>query len=328
MEIKEQSLCAEEMTALLDAVRPVETGEPAAGRAAQVQVKAYNFRQPGQLSSAQLRALKVVHEFFSKRLAEERISGLDVGFDLTLLSVETISYSSFMGSLPNPAFLSQLSSRFEQITLIEVDLPLMRSLVDRMLGGQGNAAVNVGALTPVEESISSGIIKKLLALLDQSWALSAPVSFELKHVESDPRFVQVMPDDETVVSLTFGLQAGSARGQLTLCYPLEPLEQLLEGMSLRMTGHIEEDGDARSESERMLGSLKYVPLEMRAELGKSTILASQLVRLKAGDVLCLDKRIHEPLQAFVGSRPVFKAKLGRQGECLALQIVSRNADRL
>lgn len=325
MDTKEPAFSHEEMTALRDAVQPAAIVAPAEERAAQVEVLPYNFRQPGQLSFAQLRALKVVHEFFAKRLAEARIGGLDVGFELSLLSVETVSYNNFMGSLPNPSFLGLLSSRFEQKTLLELDLPFLRSLVDRLLGGQGKAGARASALTPVEESISSGMVRQLLPLLDEAWELSAPVSFDLQSVESDPRFVQVMPDDDAVVSLTFGLVAGAIRGQLTLCYPLEPLQQLLEGMSQRMTGRVEEDGDAQSDSERMLGALKAVPLEMRAELGQSTILASQLAQLAKGDVLCLDKRLHEPLQIFVGKRPVFQARLGHQRDSLALQIVSRNA---
>lgn len=326
MSAQPQNLSPAELAALRDVSAPEESAVDAGEQAARVQIMSYNFRQPGRLSVAQLRALKMVHEFFAKCLCDERPGGVNLLFELNLLSVETISYSNFMGSLGNPCFMAQLSTHFEQPCLLEMDLRLVRMLVSRMLGDVDEGKEGALALTSIEQSIAGNWIEGLLPLLGESWRLSTSVDFGLKSIECDPRFVQVMPDDSPVVSLTFRLKAGSVAGQFTLCYPLEPLQELLEGMSLRMSG-VDEEEEGEKGSDRVLAALKRVPFELSVELGRCSIRASQLASLKKGDVLCLDRSIYDPVDVILGDNTVFKANLGRKGDSLALQLCSRCVDR-
>lgn len=324
---QKQNLSPDEMAALRDVATPEADAVDAGQEAARVQVMSYNFRQPGRLSAAQLRALKMVHEFFDKRLSEEPPSGINLPFKLGLLSVETISYSNFMGSLGNPCFMAQLSSRFEQPVLMEIDLRVVGMLVSHILGDIDEGEAEVRAPTAIEQSIAGNWLEGLLPLLEESWSLSTPVDFGLKSIECDPRFVQVMPDDSPVVSLTFRLQIGTTEGQLTLCYPLEPLQELLEGMSLRMSGSDDDEEDVEQGGERILTSLKQVPFELSAELGRCSIRARQLASLKVGDVLCLDRSIHDSVEVLLGRNAVFDANLGRKGDNLALQLCNRRTVR-
>ncbi len=311
----------------MEALRDVATHESpdaiTAEEAARIQVHSYNFRQPGRLSSAQLRALTVVHEFFVKRFAEGRFGGLDLPLELSLLSVETVSYSNFMASIANPCFMARLSSRFEQSVLLDLDPRLARMFVSRILGDASESEESARELTAIESAIAGNWVEGLLPLLGASWKLSAPVDFALDGIESDPRFVHVLSADSPVVSLTFRLKAGGASGEMTLCYPLEPLQELLEGMSLQMSGSGEEETGTEPDGERILASLKRVPFELRAELGCCTVSASQLASLKLGDVLCLDRSIHDTVDVLLDDKMVFGAKLGRKGDSLALRLSHR-----
>jgi flagellar motor switch protein FliM len=319
---KKTSLSADELVALRAVTRTEEPSDPPDERAARVKVLNYNFRQPGQLSVTQLRALKVVHEYFSKRLAEAR-PGLNVDVVLNLLSVDTVSYTHFIGSVANPCFLAQITSRFEHPVLLDLDLPLAHLLAIRLLGDTGEVEVSHDALTAIEQSLSASWIRRVLPLLSEAWALSAEVDLTLKVIETDPRFVQVMSDDDPLVILAFNLQIGAVQGQFTVCYPLEPLQEMLEGMSRRMVGADEAPEDKAGNRDRLLASFKRVPFELRAELGTSSVLTGQLARLKVGDVLCLERNVCEPLDLYLGKRRVFSAVLGRKGDRLAVQLNGR-----
>lgn len=335
MATPEPKLSSDEMAALKDMATPEEGQEVSVNESAKVQVSSYNFRQPGRLSAAQLRALRVVHEYFSKRLTDERPSNPSLSADLSMVNVETVSYSNFMGSLGNPCFLMQLASRFEHPVMMEIDLPTMKTLVSRILGdndeeaasGEEKEVVAVKALTSIEQAIAADWLEALLPMLGESWELSSPVDFKMQHIDSDPRFVQVMPDDSPVVSVTFRFLLGTAKGQLTLCYPLEPLQELLEGMSLKMRGSDEEEETGEQDGSRILASLKSVPFEMRAELGCCSIQARQLASLQLGDVLCLDRTIHDSVDVFLEDNQVFSARLGKKGDNMALQIAGRKTER-
>lgn len=316
------SLSADELAALRAVTRSDEPAEAPGERAAQVKVVSYNFRQPGQLSVPQLRALKVVHEYFSKRLAETR-AGLPVDVALNLLSVDTVSYTHFIGGVKNPCFLAELTTRFEPPVLLDLDLPLAHLLAVRLLGDTGAVEAQSGPLTAIEQSLSASWVRRTLPLLAEAWALSTPVEFRLKGIETDPRFVQVMSDEDPVVVMVFRLHLGAAQGDCTLCYPLEPLQELLEGMSRRMMGAEDAQDDSAGNSGRLLAAFKRVPFELRAELGVSSIRTGQLAQLKVGDVLCLERNLGEPLDLYLGSRRIFSAMMGHLGDRLAVQIHGR-----
>lgn len=321
METNDTTLSPEELSALREAAPSEESTVAPEERSAAVKVVEYNFRQPGQLSSTQLRALNTVHEYFSKNMQSSRLSGVDI--QLARLAVETVSFSSFIGSLSNPCFVVQLACDPNEIVLIDMDIPVARSLSTVMLGDLGGDEPGQTPLTSIEQSLAGGWVEKALPILADAWAMSTPVSFELKTIETDPRFIQVMPDETSVVVMTFHLTVGSVTGQFSICYQLEPLQPMLEGLSLRMTG---EDGapvDTSTNSERLLTSLKKVPFDMHAELGCSTLLANQLIRLSVGDVVCLDRNMDEPVDLYLGDRPVFRAQLGRKGDQLAVQVTGR-----
>jgi flagellar motor switch protein FliM len=319
----DQKLSPDEMEALREVATEESPGAITAEEAARIQVHSYNFRQPGRLSSAQLGALTVVHEYFVKRFSEERFGGLDLPLGLTLLSVETVSYSNFMGSVANPCFMVRLSSRFEQAVLLDIDPRMARFFVSRILGDTAEPDEAVRALTSIEQAIAGNWLEGLLPILGESWKLSAPVEFALDRIESDPRFVHVLSADSPVVSLTFRLKAESSSGQMTLCYPLEPLQELLEGMSLQMSGSGEEDGNAEPDGERVLNALKRVPFELRAELGCCTVSANLVASVKIGDVRCLDRWINDAVDVLLDDKLVFEAKLGRKGDSLALRLSQR-----
>ena len=295
-------------------------------RAASVKVVEYNFRQPGQLSSTQLRALNTVHEFFAKSVQNNRVGDVDVS--LARLSVETLSYSSFIAAQSNPCFIVQLAYGGSDVALIDIDVPVARGLTSTLLGDLGGAdSGEVPALTSIEQSIAAGWIEKLLPVLSDSWSMSQKVDFALRTIETDPRFIQVMPDETAVVVMAFRIQTGGIQGRFSICYPLEPLQPMLEGLSLRMTGSNDSAAEEASSQDKLLASLKKIPFEMRAEIGQSSLLASQLLRLKVGDVICLDRSIYEPaVDLYLESNRVFKARLGRKGDQLAVQVAGRYTD--
>jgi flagellar motor switch protein FliM len=327
MSNQEQNLSPDEMAALRDVAEPIESAEDSAEKSARVKVMSYNFRQPGRLSAAQLRALTVVNEYFAKRICEARPGGVSMAFEMSLLSVETVSYSNFMGSLHKPCFISHIVDQYDHSVLIDMPLPIVQVLVARILGDDGEVQSDGKGLTTIEQAIAGNWVENLLPLLKEAWAMSTDVDFSLKNISNDSRFVQILPDDSPVVSLTFNMQSGDVKGQFALCYPLEPLEGLLHNMSLRMSGAMEEDDDSDQAESRILSSLKIVPFELRAELGRCAVRASQLMTIRKGDVLCLDRKIDDSVDVFLDDKLVFEAKLGRKGDNMALQLSRRRASK-
>lgn len=50
---------------------------------------------------------------------------------------------------------------------------------------------------------------------------------------------------------------------------------------------------------------------------------SDFIHLEVGDVIKLDKKITEPLETFVDGKPFYRAKPGKQGDKLAIELLDK-----
>jgi flagellar motor switch protein FliM len=76
----------------------------------------------------------------------------------------------------------------------------------------------------------------------------------------------------------------------------------------------------KPDKDDMLKAISIIPLEMRAEIGRSTILASQLGQLKIGDVVCLNRRVDSDIDVFIGERCCYRAELGARRGKVAVKL--------
>ena len=63
-------------------------------------------------------------------------------------------------------------------------------------------------------------------------------------------------------------------------------------------------------------------VEMRAELGNTRLLLTDLMNLEKGDVILLNQRRDEPIEVYVGDQPKFKAAPGKSGNRRALRVIN------
>jgi flagellar motor switch protein FliM len=81
--------------------------------------------------------------------------------------------------------------------------------------------------------------------------------------------------------------------------------------------------DSESESLRDLKNrLGKANLQLGAELGKTNVTINQLLNLSQGDVLRLDSKKGDDLTIKVDDRDKFRAKAGKKGSKIAVEITS------
>ena len=77
------------------------------------------------------------------------------------------------------------------------------------------------------------------------------------------------------------------------------------------------------EKERKISMVKDVKMQVSVELGRKQITIRDLLSLKMGDTLLLDKDAAEPLVARVEGLPKFLGRAGFYGTNKALQVEGR-----
>jgi flagellar motor switch protein FliM len=118
----------------------------------------FDFRRPNKFGIAHVRSLEGLHESFARRLASTMTHALRCVVQIKPLSVDELSYESYIRSLPNPALLMQVGlAPLPGAVVLELSSHIGLLLVDRVLGGIGLASA-VRRPTDLEAGLLSEVM--------------------------------------------------------------------------------------------------------------------------------------------------------------------------
>lgn len=290
------------------------------------QVTSFDFRSPGKMAREQVRSLEVAHETFSRRWGSVLSNSLRALAHMELIGVQQLTYEDYVRSMPNPVVLGVVNmAPLPSGALIEMNVPMGLTMVDRMLGGMGRP---IGVRRPTE--LESELLKELLghgaAAIGEAFQPYVDVEAELSTVEFNPHMVQTISPSEMVLVLVFSVSVahgGRSDGLVTLCYPFSLLQPAAErlgraGWQHRAVVNLDDDASA---AESVRGHVSEAEVELSIALRSSTIAAGEVADLQLGDVLRLEHRVDEPVIGRLGGTEVFEARAGRRGRRRAVQIL-------
>lgn len=324
----DKTLSQQEVDALLQAVRSGDVNEPAAetppAKASELRVAAYDFRKPRLVSSDHLHGLQLIHESFSKSLAGSVFAGLKAQMDIKPVAIDSIVYGEFIMSLLNPTFVSVVTlAPYSGEIVIEMNLSIVLTLTDILLGGPGTGVPEARELTSMERSLAAGFMDYVLSDLSAAWSGIADMKLASRAVECNPELVRIVSPETPVFSVTFDVRLNDATGTINICYPYEVVQPLLPRIAARVSGRKEKSARSAHEKQGAVRAISKVPIDVRVSIGTGTILASQLGQLRSGDVICLDTQTDELADVSIGGRANFKGALCSSRGHAAVRIVSR-----
>ena len=168
----------------------------------------------------------------------------------------------------------------------------------------------------------NNIINRALRDLERTWERIISLECTVEMLETNPEFVQVVPASETVVLISFELKSENVNGLINLCYPYISIEPI----ALRLGGQNLVSSAREVPREELLRNRKRVEAfstAVQAVLGQAHLKIRDLIHLKPGDVIMLDRRIKDEIEINVNNQLKFYGKPGLLGKYRAVQIVSR-----
>ena len=317
-------LSQEEIDALLSAVSYGEDVQvQAEPTKAEKFINTYDFRHPARVSKDQLRTLQNLHDNFA-RLVSATFSTLQRAvIEINLVSVDQITYSEFIMSLSSPSCTYTFRMEpLEGVAIIDFSQSVVFSFVDRLFGGRGTSIVTEREITWIEKSVMNNIINRTLRDLERTWERIIPLECNVEMLETNPEFVQVVPSSETVVLISFELKSENVSGLINLCYPyitIEPIALRLGGQNLVSSAK----EVPREELEKNRRRIRVFDAIVKAILGESTLSVRDMLDLKIGDVVTLERRLNEELEIYVENELKFLGRAGLLGKYKAVEILSR-----
>jgi flagellar motor switch protein FliM len=292
----------------------------------ELSINDYNFRRPNLITKDQLRNFQTIHETFAKEMVSALALFLRTGVEFNLVSTEQQQYGEFANSLSNITLCVVFSADpLPGVAVIEINLSLVFGVVDMLLGGQGDIETEIRVPTEIEVSIMNPFVERILEKLQACWCTLMDVKLKKERNESDPEYIQAAPSDAPVVVLAFDTKIGFANGIINICYPLpmiQAVNEYLDNVSGEMDSYYGRKSD-KNTRRRVMDSLLKVPMPLSVSLGEAKIKGRELMSLKPGDIISLDKTISEPLVVSIAGRPMFQGRPGRIKDRLYLKVHSR-----
>jgi flagellar motor switch protein FliM len=278
----------------------------------------YDFRRPDRVSKEQLRSLHLLHDRFARNVSASLSAYLRTVTDVSIVSVEQLTYAEFLMSLPDPtAFYALMLTPTDGVAALELNPMLAFTMIDRILGGSGKGILLSRALTEIEQQVVDGIIKLILENLADAWKPTNEVQFRITGRETRPQMLQVAAPNETVLLLVFDVRLGEARGMLNFCLPAATIEGF--GDVFTQGWYRSRRDPTAAQRENLLRSLGRVHIPITALLEVS-MSGREVVQLRPGDVVSLGRPVTQPVKVKVGNTMKYAGRLVRHGSRVAVAI--------
>ncbi len=280
-----------------------------------------NFRTVGQVSLTEVSALTRLHETFARNLTHDLAAYLRVVLELSLTSVEQLTYGEFLQRIPDVTYLATLRLLpLDAVCAVQLDLAVGFPIIDLLLGGQGNPDVKIRPVTDIEEGILENIVRVLARELQASWQpiLDQDIAFDQRWLEA--QVFQFLPANEKVLVLAFEVRLPNAHGTLHVLLPALAASVFLRRFSQERS---QKRRGAPETEARLRQRLLQCPFHTELRLPNSAVTVRELLSLEAGQILALDQPADSAGYLAVAGRQLFWAQPARTGGQRAAQIQSR-----
>jgi len=284
-------------------------------------VKKYDFRNPQKIAKDQLRTLEIINENFL-RFFQTFLSGyLRVPVKASILSVDQFAYNEFNNAISNPAFLSIIDFKpLNGQILIDISTNIVFTIIDRLLGGDGSEVRESRTFTDIELSLMNGIMKKAMPLLKDAWNNIIEINPKLDRIEVNPQFAQIIPPNETIALLTMNLEIGQRAGMMNICIPYLLIEPILEKLSAKYWFSATKNELSENEALEIKRKILNTKVEIRAELGSTTVKVNEILNLQNGDVIRLNNKENDEVKIRIGSNVKYMGNIGVSNNKMAVKI--------
>src|SRR5665213_1252833 len=290
-------------------------------------IKRYDFKRPDRFSKDQLRMVTMMHEAFARHFGTTLSAFIRTIAEIAVFSVRQSSYGEYVIGLQSPTALTVFS--FEPLRgncMLEFNPSIIFPIIDRVLGGPGHPMAKERDLTDIEQVVVGKLAIKALDSLRDAWERVARVTPEIVNKETNPQFVQMVAPSEMCLVIKFSLKLKEHKGVMSLCFPYMVLEAVVQKLSTQKWFTANSGGSTPETRQNLQSRLRSTGLPVSVQMGTLTLTAAQLMKLKPGDVIPLNKSVSTQLDVFVENKRKFGGRPGVHSKRKAVMITTVYAD--
>ena len=280
----------------------------------------YDFRKPIKLSREHVRTLQIAFETYARSCGTLLTTRLRAVSSVTLAAIEQLNYDEYVASLNNPTVIAVVAlDPLPGSALMEMSTSSVMTAIDHMLGGPGGPQPE-RPLTEVEMPLLRGLLERMLGELRYGFEQLVDLQPKLKDVEYNAQFLRAIQPGDACVIATFDLKIGAEECLASICLPFNTILPVLSRTEAVVISDAERT--ARDTALRNItAGLSAAPLDVAVRFQPIRMRTDDIVDLRPGDVVPLGHPTSRPLEVTVNETVFAHAVPGNQGARLACLVV-------
>ncbi|MBI4698366.1 MAG: flagellar motor switch protein FliM [Nitrospirae bacterium] len=274
-------------------------------------MRSFDFTKQERIIRGRMPGLEIANDTFT-RLFRNSISALIMRFiDINIHSVEIIKFSEFVKTIPLPSSINIFKMEpLKGYSLFVMEAPVVFAFIEYFFGGASvkNIKSEGRSFTPIEKRIVQRVVDAALHDLGASWAGIAALRPEFVDSEMNPQVVTIVTPTEIVIKIELHMEIEDFKGKLFFCIPYSMIEPVKDKL------HSGIHGDKFELDQRWAMMFKEMLMEcqlkMTAEMGHANMTFGDLMKLKVGSILTLNKSVTDELLVKIEDTPKFKGVPG------------------
>jgi flagellar motor switch protein FliM len=292
------------------------TPGPAPGEA-----RSFDFATQVRIVRGRMPTLEMINERFARLFRISLFNMLRRSPEISVAPIQMLKFTEYVHTLHVPTSLNLIKlNPLRGTGLMILDPKFVFAVVDNFFGGNGRFAKIEGReFTPTETRIINILMQQAFRDLKEAWSPIAAIDPEYLSREINPHFANIVSPTEIVVVTKFHVELDGGGGDLHITMPyssVEPLRELLDA-------GVQSDRVERDERwvQALRGEIEDAEVDLKVILGRSSLRLSQLIDLKAGDILPCD--FEGRVAVLAEGVPLFRGTVGRSRGQHAVRIDER-----
>ena len=280
----------------------------------------YDFQRPIKLSREHVRLLQIAFETFARSFGTLLTTRLRAQSLVTLLAIEQLTIEEYIGTVTNPTMVAMINlDPVGGTTLLEIGQSTVMSCLDHLLGGPGGPQPE-RPLTEVEMPLLRGLLERMLGELRYGFETLVDISPKLREIEYNAQFLRGHQPGDAVVIASFDMKIGTEECVASICLPFNsilPVLEKQETIELTPAERMVRDSAHRN----LTAGLSAAPIDVAVRFHPIRMRTDDIVDLRPGDVVPLGHPTSLPLEVTVNDTVFAHAVPGNQGARLACLVV-------
>jgi flagellar motor switch protein FliM len=263
--------------------------------------------------------MEIVNERFARNFRIGLFNFIRRSPEISVGTVQVQRYSAFLRELAVPTNFNIMAIRpLRGSGLIVCEPTLIFGVIDTLYGGIGKFQTRIEGrdFSATEQRVINRLVNVITEEYKKAWKGVYPLELEYQRSEMQPQFANIATPSEIVVATSFSLEIGEISGSIHICMPyatLEPIRDVLYSST---------QGDSMEVDKRWVNVLtqeiQSAEVRLVAELAKSDATVEQLIAMKPGDFIELERKPR--IKAYIDGVPVFECQYGTHNKKYAIRI--------